>query len=157
MSPHAGMTYAGFWRRFVAHLIDKMLVGIVALIFMILFFVTIGISAFSSRDFDPTDVNSLLALLGACLMIIPLLIIGDWLYYASMESKKGATVGKMALGIKVTDMQGNPVSFGRATGRYFGKILSGLTLCIGFIIAGFTQQKQALHDILAKTLVINKY
>jgi uncharacterized RDD family membrane protein YckC len=74
-----------------------------------------------------------------------------------MESKKGATLGKMALGIKVTDMSGNPVSFARASGRYFGKILSGLTLGIGYIIAGFSQQKQALHDILAKTLVVNKY
>jgi uncharacterized RDD family membrane protein YckC len=74
-----------------------------------------------------------------------------------MESMKGATIGKMALGIKVTDLNGERITFGRATGRYFGKILSGLTLCIGYIIAGFSQQKQALHDILAKTLVVNKY
>jgi uncharacterized RDD family membrane protein YckC len=53
-------------------------------------------------------------------------------------------------------MNGNRISFGRATGRYFGKILSGLTFTIGYIMAGFTQQKQALHDMIAGCLVINK-
>jgi uncharacterized RDD family membrane protein YckC len=62
----------------------------------------------------------------------------------------------MALGIKVTDMTGNKLSFGRATGRYFAKIISGLIMGIGYFMAGFTQQKQALHDIIASCLVVNK-
>lgn len=157
MSPHAGVTYAGFWRRFAAHIIDKMLIGILGLIVFIMLVVMLGISVFSYHDVDPTDVGFLLALIGAYFMIILLLFIADWLYFAIMETTKGATVGKMALGIKVTDMEGNPISFGRASGRYFAKIISGLTFCIGFIIAGFTQQKQALHDIIARTLVVNKY
>ncbi len=61
----------------------------------------------------------------------------------------------MALGIKVTDLDGNRISFGRATGRYFGKIISGMIFYIGFMMAGWTQKKQALHDMLAGCLVIN--
>jgi uncharacterized RDD family membrane protein YckC len=62
----------------------------------------------------------------------------------------------MALGIKVTDMKGGRLSFARATGRYFSKMISGLTIGIGYIMAGFTQQKQALHDIIAGCLVVDK-
>jgi uncharacterized RDD family membrane protein YckC len=80
-----------------------------------------------------------------------------WLYYAFFEASEfQATPGKMALGLIVTDEEGVRIGFGRATGRYFGKILSGLILYIGFMMAGWTQKKQALHDILAKTLVVRK-
>jgi len=80
-----------------------------------------------------------------------------WLYYALMESSKNqGTLGKMALGLKVTDMEGNRVSFGRATGRYFGKIISGMIMMIGYILAGLTEKKQALHDIMASCLVVKK-
>ena len=60
---------------------------------------------------------------------------------------------KKALGLSVTDLSGNRIGFGRATGRYFAKILSGLILLIGFIMVAFTQRKQGLHDMLAGTLV----
>jgi uncharacterized RDD family membrane protein YckC len=81
--------------------------------------------------------------------------VAGWLYFALMESSaKGATLGKMALGLRVTDLSGNRISFGRATGRYFGKIVSGMIFSIGYIMAGFTQQKQALHDIMAGCLVV---
>ncbi len=60
----------------------------------------------------------------------------------------------MALGLKVTDLYGRRISLGRAIGRYFGKLLSGLTCLIGYIMAGFTQKKQALHDMIAGTLVV---
>jgi len=62
----------------------------------------------------------------------------------------------MVLGIRVTDLNGNRISFGRATGRYFAKIVSSLTFMIGYIIAGFTDRKQALHDMIAGCLVVNK-
>ncbi len=89
-------------------------------------------------------------------MILVIAAIG-WLYFALMESSKNqGTLGKMALGLKVTDMDGNKISFGRATGRYFSKILSGMILMIGYIIAGFTDKKQALHDMIASCLVLRK-
>ncbi len=80
-----------------------------------------------------------------------------WLYYAILESSSTqATVGKMALGIKVTDLSGNQIAFGKATGRYFGKYLSGLILGIGYLMVAFTEKKQGLHDLLAGCLVVNK-
>jgi uncharacterized RDD family membrane protein YckC len=71
-----------------------------------------------------------------------------------MESSSyQATLGKMVCGMKVTDLSGNRISFERATGRHFAKYLSGLILCIGYIMVGFTERKQGLHDLLAGTLV----
>lgn len=84
-------------------------------------------------------------------------VIVGWLYFALMESSaKRATIGKMLLGIVVTDLGGNRISFGRATARFWSKIISGLILYIGFIMAGFTEKKQGLHDIIAGTLVLKK-
>jgi uncharacterized RDD family membrane protein YckC len=81
----------------------------------------------------------------------------SWIYYASMESSTWqATLGKKILGLKVTDLVGNRISFARASGRFFGKILSGMILGIGFLMAGFTARKQALHDILAGCLVLRQ-
>jgi uncharacterized RDD family membrane protein YckC len=70
------------------------------------------------------------------------------------SSSRQATVGKMTLGLKVTDLAGRRISFARASGRYFAKYVSSMTLLIGYIMAGFTERKQALHDIIAGTLVI---
>jgi uncharacterized RDD family membrane protein YckC len=81
----------------------------------------------------------------------------NWLYYSLLESSAWqATLGKKALGLEVTDLDGNRISFGRATGRFFAKFISSIILGIGYIMAGFTEKKQALHDILAGTLVIRK-
>jgi uncharacterized RDD family membrane protein YckC len=81
----------------------------------------------------------------------------SWIYYASMESSTWqATLGKKILGLKVTDLAGNRISFARASGRFFGKILSGMILGIGFLMAGFTARKQTLHDILAGCLVLRQ-
>jgi hypothetical protein len=84
-------------------------------------------------------------------------IIAMWLYFALMESSpRMATLGKMAVGLVVTDADGQRIGFGRASARFFGKILSGLVFAIGFLMAGFTARKQGLHDMLASTLVLNK-
>lgn len=86
-----------------------------------------------------------------------LVIVLDWLYFTAFEaSSKQATPGKMALGIIVTDLKGNRISFGRANGRYWSKILSTAILLLGFIMIGFTEKKQGLHDIIADTLVLKK-
>ena len=154
------VTYAGFWKRFLAYIIDAIVLSIVSMILVIPFFIMAGIGAMGSdSDYgNGAGVAMMMAMLGGYILIAILLVmVAGWLYYALMESSaKGATLGKMALGIKVTDMNGNRISFGRATGRYFGKIISGLIIYIGYIMAGFTQQKQALHDIMAGCLVINK-
>ena len=81
-------------------------------------------------------------------------LLGSWIYEVAMESSaKQATVGKMALGLKVTDLEGRRISFARATGRHFAKLISGMIFLVGYIMAGFTQRKQALHDMIAGTLV----
>lgn len=84
-------------------------------------------------------------------------LMAGWIYYALMESSGWqATLGKKVLGLKVTDLAGNRISFARASGRFFGKILSGMLLLVGFMMAGFTERKQALHDILAGCLVLRQ-
>ena len=150
--------YAGFWRRFVAHLIDQFIMGIVAFMLFIpgLAMLGIGIGAGFSED-SPSAIGFILAAIAAYLTAILVILVLQWLYFALMESSnKQATLGKLALGIIVTDLSGGRISFGRASGRYFGKIISGLILYIGFIMAGFTDRKQALHDIMASCLVVMK-
>ena len=125
--------YAGFWRRVVAVILDGLLIGIVTAPF------TLG---FSSGDTYSPQASSISTVV-------------SWLYYALMESSsKQATLGKMALGIRVTDLDGRRIGFGKATARYFAKILSALILGIGFLMVAFTERKQGLHDILAGTLVV---
>jgi uncharacterized RDD family membrane protein YckC len=90
-------------------------------------------------------------------IVMGVMFIMQWCYFAGMESSPlRATVGKLAVGVYVTDMEGKRISFAKATGRYFGKIISGLILCIGYILAGTTEKKQALHDSMANCLVMSK-
>jgi uncharacterized RDD family membrane protein YckC len=82
-------------------------------------------------------------------------VVFPYLYFASSQSGLGqASLGKRALGVIVTDLNGAPISFGRATGRYLSKIISAIPLLAGFFMAAFTEKKQALHDTTAKTLVV---
>ena len=79
------------------------------------------------------------------------------MYYAGMHASKWqGTLGKIIVGIKVTDLNGQRISFARALGRYFATILSGSILYIGYIMAAFTQKKQSLHDVIARTMVVYK-
>jgi uncharacterized RDD family membrane protein YckC len=72
------------------------------------------------------------------------------------SSPRQATLGKMAMKIIVTDLEGRPISFGRATGRYFAKNFLSAICFIGFLMAIWTQKKQALHDMIAGTLVVKR-
>lgn len=151
--------YAGFWKRFAAYLIDSIVIGIVAMIILLPFFVVMGFGiAMTAMSEDAEQVIP--AVIGAIIgyfFIILLAIVGQWLYFALMESSRHqGTLGKMALGIKVTDIAGNRLSFGRASGRYFAKIISGMTMGIGYLIAAFTEKKQALHDMIAGCLVVDR-
>jgi uncharacterized RDD family membrane protein YckC len=133
--------YAGFWRRVVAVILDGLVLGIVTVPLNLAFGGGDDLGSNSGMYYSP-EASSIGTVLG-------------WLYYALMESSaKQATLGKMALGIIVTDLEGRRIGFGKATGRHFAKILSALILGIGFLMVAFTQRKQGLHDILAGTLVV---
>ena len=143
--------YAGFWRRFVATLIDSIISGIAGFIIAEIYAFMIG----AYLGAMGMEINAILATAAGFGYILGLVL--SWLYFTLFESSsKQATLGKMALGIVVTDLSGNRISFGRANVRYWGKIVSTIILLIGFIMAGFTQKKQALHDIMAATLVVKK-
>jgi uncharacterized RDD family membrane protein YckC len=136
--------HPGFWLRFAAHLIDTVLVCIVV-------FVAAFVSGFAIAASGETDGD----VLGGIGFIVG--IVGSWLYYALFESSpKQATPGKLACGFVVTDMNGERISFGKATGRYFGMIISTLILYIGFIMCAFTEKKQCLHDMMAGCLMYKK-
>jgi uncharacterized RDD family membrane protein YckC len=144
--------YAGFWRRFAAYLLDGLLLTVVLVPLNLIFFVPMGMGMAALDDLD--DPGAVLALLSVYWMYALVVGLGQWLYFALMESSsKQGTLGKMALGIIVTDMDGGRLSFARATGRYFAKMITGLTFTIGYIMAGFTEKKQALHDMIASCLV----
>lgn len=150
--------YAGFWLRFVAYIIDDILLGAIGFVISLPFIGTIIFSGIAISELDEGDGSKLFGVAGiigtVLLLAITIAAVG-WLYFALMESsKQQATLGKLALGLKVTDMEGNKISFGRATGRYFGKILSNMIFMIGYILAGLTEKKQALHDMIAGCLVI---
>ncbi|NNG66392.1 RDD family protein [Caldanaerobacter subterraneus] len=135
------MKYAGFWRRFGAMMIDSAIFTVIGLLVYIPVAVKVG--------FDSSE--------GVQDLIGFIIFIGAWLYFSIMESSKlQATLGKMALRIKVTDLKGNRISFGRATLRYWAKILSSLILYIGYLMAGWTKRKQALHDMIAGCLVVKE-
>jgi uncharacterized RDD family membrane protein YckC len=148
----ARFAYAGFWLRFVAYIIDAIILGFVLSIAVFLPLVGSSLRTFSGsfpdmmRELRPEfQIARLISLLGG------------WVYYALLESSAWqATLGKKALGLEVVDLNGRRISFGRATGRYFAKILSAIILLIGFIMIGFTEKKQGLHDMVAGCLVVKK-
>ncbi len=156
--------YAGFWLRFAAYIIDQFIIGVAG--FIIAVPIILGIIAFGlnldgikyPREFFAHDGLLMVGgIIGLIMLAIMFSIVMKWLYYALMESSKyGGTVGKIAVSIKVVDMDGNRITFGRATGRYFSRIITNMTLLIGYILAGLTEKKQALHDMIASCLVVKK-
>jgi len=134
------LTYAGFSKRIFASLIDGVIIFFIAVVPLIV----IGMVGASKETMDVRPI-----------LVQLLVLMGGWIYEAAMNSSsKQATLGKMALGIKVTDLEGNRISFGKATGRHFGKYLSSC-MYVGYLMAAFTQKNQALHDIIAGTLVLD--
>ncbi len=147
MQPPEHLVYAGFWLRVAAIFVD-------GLILLPLSLISFG---FTYAGNAATDSNVKLAIAVASLVYSLFLLVVQWLYFALQESSAAqATLGKRLLGLQVTDRVGNRIGFGRATGRYFGKLVSALALYIGFMMAGWTQRKQALHDMMADTLVVRK-
>ena len=125
------MTYSGLWKRLIAGFIDILLVNAAAFIIYLMLTAIINLSQ--------------TVWLGISLVI-------PWIYWGTMESSpKQATCGKMVFGLIVTDLEGKRISFGKATGRYVGRLI----LFFGYILIGFTQRKQALHDIMVGCLVVD--
>lgn len=139
--------YAGFWTRFCAAFIDGFIVNI--LNFGVGFVIGIVIAVMAGQQGGAAEFAQVIG--GVAGLVV------QWLYSAIQESSEAqATIGKKALGIIVTDVNGERLSFGRATGRHFAKIPSAMICLIGFIMAGFTEKKQALHDMIAGCLVVRK-
>ena len=137
------MVYAGFWKRFAAAFIDGLITTTLGMIVGGISGFLYGASTGTSAGVEPLG------------LVVGLL--AGWIYFSSFESSnKQATLGKMALGIKVTDLEGHRIGFGKASGRYFGKFLSTLIIFIGYIMVAFTKRKQGLHDIMASCLVVNR-
>lgn len=141
--------YGGFWNRFAALFID----GLILILPQSLFGYLLGTSFVARFNYqDPT-----LIAMGYMLWAYLTAALISWIYFAAFESSlKQATPGKMALGLIVTDTQGRRVSFGRASGRFWAKILSSLPMGLGYLLVAVTPRKQALHDLLCQTLVQRK-
>ncbi len=154
------LPYAGFWARFVAFLVDGVILSIpffLTVIGLALRFVRIGLLMRRGR-FGPPDMPFFGPVILAFFFAFALFIVVRWMYFAGMESSaRQATFGKAAMSLHVTSLNGQRLTFGHATGRFFAKIVSGLIpFGIGFFMAGFTEKKQALHDMIAGTLVLRK-
>jgi len=122
--------YGGFWIRAGALLVDGLALFIPVAVVRSVFGATLGLAV---------------------------IVVGEWLYFALLESSSWqGTLGKKALGLAVVNADGTRLTFGRASGRYLAKIVSSLTFCIGYMMAGWTSQKRALHDMIAETLVVKR-
>jgi uncharacterized RDD family membrane protein YckC len=160
-APPPRVEYAGFWLRVVAAIIDYFIIAIpFGIIFLLLF--AGGLADLTRNQGEPTAM--LLTFLPRFVLLGLIYIIGAWLYWAKMESSSWqATLGKKALGLYVTDLNGRPVGFGQASGRFWAgrglgmvPYLGGLYFLISCICAGLTERKQAIHDMIASCLVLRR-
>jgi uncharacterized RDD family membrane protein YckC len=163
MQPPAHLVYAGFWIRAAAHILDNLIVSVPFIfIWVIIVSVAVGTGVFTQlvqqqRDGQPTAPSP--ALVGTIILLYLFLIFGRivvvWLYHAILESgPHEATWGKRIVGLKVTSFSGQRISFKHASGRYFSTFITGMTMGVGYLMVAFTERKQALHDMIAGTLVI---
>lgn len=136
--------YAGFWIRVGAYFVD--VVVMIIPVYLVAFLLRASMPASGpAQHFVVQGTDSFMNL------------IIWWVYFAVLHSSVWqASVGKKVLGLKVTDLEGRRISFGRATGRYFAGILSALLLCVGYMMVGWTQKKQGLHDKIAGTYVVKE-
>lgn len=140
--------YAGFWLRLGAFILDGLIISVPIGIFMMLYLTvtTIGMTSESEAG-EPSDLEAL---------IFIALLIGIYIFYYAglLATPWQATPGKKLVGIKVTDREGNRISFLRAVWRLIAMSFSGMIIYIGYIMIGFTSKKQGLHDFIASTIVV---
>lgn len=125
--------YAGFWIRLLACILDAIIIGIPALILNLIFIFIIGIEPFQY-----------LVQLAVTIFII------------YMDGIHGGTPGKLIVGVRIVNEQGEYIGIPTAILRYIGKILSGIILGIGYLMIAWDPKKQGLHDKIAETYVIYK-
>lgn len=141
--------YAGFWIRFGAKVIDWIILYVLNLLF------AIPLTMISSLGAEPGQPPGAAQFIGMGLVILVQIVVGI-AYNVFFVGKYAATPGKMACGIRIVRPEGSRLTYGRATGRYFAEWVSGMTLFIGYIMAAFDEEKQALHDRIADTRVVHK-
>jgi uncharacterized RDD family membrane protein YckC len=159
--PEIGV-YAGLGRRFIAFIVDMILILLIGIVTITFFSLTNGIKyayylAVQSAPIDTLTeagtidaaVSPIIAALGMLIIIVP------WVYFAGFESSRSqATPGKTLMHIVVTDLEGNKPTFARVTLRHFAKFISALIIFIGFFMIGLTKKRQGLHDKIAGCLVL---
>jgi uncharacterized RDD family membrane protein YckC len=156
-----GFNFAGFWLRVAAAIVDGVIVSVALGVLLVPLFLLSGlgttIGALTQNHGRP-DPAIFIGLIGLILILTGISVLVQWLYHAYLESgERQGTWGKQVLGLYVTDLMGNPITFGHASGRFFAKIVTGMIpLGIGYIMAGFTERKQALHDMIASCLVLRR-
>jgi uncharacterized RDD family membrane protein YckC len=146
------VVYAGFWKRVAAYTIDSMIAGLASAIVGAIIGGVMGAGFGLNGGLGSGGFIAIQAVT----QIVSLVLGASYFAYFHSSSSQ-ATPGKMAVGIKVVNPRGEPISFMRGFGRYFAMLVSSLTLCIGFIMAGFTDRKRALHDMISDTLVVDRW
>lgn len=154
-SASSPVVYAGFWRRGAALFIDSFVVGIAYYAILIGGMFAAG---FDFSQFASGAAPKPAAIGGVVVVVYVLYPLISGLYYVLQESSGAqATLGKRAVGIKVTDNQGGRLGRGHALGRWASHLLCYFTFYIGYIMAGFTDRKRGLHDMVASTLVVDRW
>jgi uncharacterized RDD family membrane protein YckC len=147
----APVAYAGFWLRAAAFVIDSLVLVIPSFLIFAVVVAFFGLQL-PTQDATLQDLPMPRRLFFETYGVV---LIVQWLYFAVMESSPWrGTLGNRALGIAVSDLEGRRISFGRASVRSFAKLLLSAAFMVGYLVAAFTEKRQALHDIVAKTLVV---
>lgn len=141
----SGLNYAGFWIRAGAWILDAIILGLA--ISLPVFFVVFLVAS-ASKD------STLLPIINLFVQLVA--IVARFAYFIFFVGKYGATPGKMICRLKIVDASGAAIGYGRATGRVFAQILSGMICGIGYIMAGFDEEKRALHDRICNTRVVHR-
>jgi uncharacterized RDD family membrane protein YckC len=155
-----GTHFAGFWIRLLARLIDGFILSIPTFVLVVPLMIMLGVAGaargrftpFGGGPFGAAPFGPGILMMQAVLMLISIAVGATYETY--FVSTRGATPGKMALGLKIVRPSGSPVSAGLAFGRYLAHLLSGYLLGIGYLMAAFDVEKRALHDRICETRVV---
>jgi uncharacterized RDD family membrane protein YckC len=160
--PAVAANYASFGARLVALILDYIIIGVLQSFVIVPILGLLGLSFIpeiqSGGEFDEAQAAGMVAgIMAAVGSIWILTTCITFFYFTILESSKSqGSIGKIALGIKVTDMNGDRITFGKAALRTLGRYISAMIMFIGYLLAAFTEKKQTLHDMIASTLVVKK-